>query len=110
MTDKLDHLETVIIQLTRLSTPLVVAQALDDTSLPPVARLTMWYLRQRLDLIEFREVYTVSVAAEMRVEPQSAGRALRLLTENGYLEEHEKRRPRAFRFPQSRRVDVKRAA
>lgn len=108
--DKIERLEVIILQLSRLSVPLVVVQALDDTQLPPAARLAMWHLRRRLDVLEFREVYAVSIAAEMRVEPQSAGRSLRLLTEKGYLEEHAKRRPRAYRFPQSRRVDMQRAA
>lgn len=90
--------------------PVVVLQALDDVGLPPMARLMMWHLRLRLDLVEFREVYVESIAKEMRIEDQSAGRLLRTLVETGYLEMHTKRRPRAYRFFWSRRTSSARAA
>jgi hypothetical protein len=89
--------------------PVVVAQALEDRSLPPVARLAMWYLHKILDFVEFREVKSASLALLMGVEDQSAGRACRILVERGYLDEHGKRRPRAYRMPWSRRSTPSRA-
>lgn len=65
--------------------PIVVVQALDDLQLPSAARLMMWHLRLRLDLVEYREVKAASIAHEMRVREQSAGRLLALLVERGYL-------------------------
>lgn len=90
--------------------PVVVAQALDDRTLPPVARLAMWYLHRVLDFHEFRERKAESLASMMGIEPQTAGRALRVLVESGYLEQSVKRRPRAYRLPWSRRTTPARAA
>lgn len=91
--------------ITAGSVPRVVEQALDDVQLPPVARLMMWHLAKRLDLFEYREVKNASIAAEMRIEDQTAGRALRVLVDRGYLDERRgHRRARAFRMPWSRRA------
>ena len=83
--------------------PIVIRQALDDVHLTHVARLAMWHLQSRLDVVDFIEVYVVSLAHEMRVKERTAGNALRELVERGYLLEHESRKPRAYRFPWSRR-------
>lgn len=84
--------------------PTVVAQALDDVQLPPVARLMMWHLAKRLDLFEYREVKNASIAAEMRIKDTTAGQMLALLVERGYLDQRaSERRTRAFRLLWSRR-------
>jgi hypothetical protein len=88
----------------------VVSQALGDVTLPHTARLMMWHLAQRLDLVEFREVYTDSIAAEMRIKPNTASVTLDTLVSRGYLDESGKRKPRAFRLPWSRRQSLARAA
>ena len=93
-----------------LALPLAVSQALDDTALPPAARLTMWHLRTRLDAFEFREVYRLSLASEMRMKETTVGQMLKLLVSLGYLDESEKRKPTAYRMPYSRRVTRARAA
>lgn len=90
--------------------PSVITQALDDVALPPAARLLMWHLRLRLDLTVFREQKAESLAREMRIKETTVGQMLRLLVVQGYLEEHGKRKPRAFRFPWSRRTTRERAA
>jgi len=90
--------------------PVVVRQALDDATLQPAAKAVMWYLHQRLDFYEYREQKAESVACAVSVTPQHAGRALRLLVERGYLDEHGRRRPRAYRLPWSRRQEQERAA
>jgi hypothetical protein len=84
--------------------PRVVLQALDDTHLTHVARLTMWHLQSRLDVVDFLEVKGVSLACEMRVKERTAYSALRELVARGYLLEHGSRKPRAYRFPWSRRL------
>jgi hypothetical protein len=87
--------------------PTVVLQALDDTQLPHVARLAMWHLRLRLDLLEYREVKGESLAAEMRVKERTALDALALLTARGYLDMRPMlRRSRGYRLLWSRRGDV----
>jgi hypothetical protein len=88
------------------SVPRVVEQAMEDAALRPIDRLAMWYLsRHYLDLVEFREVKTTSLASAMGIEDQTAGRALRALIERGYLDEQRKsRRARAFRLPWCRRA------
>ena len=43
---------------------LAVEQALDDVSLPPAARLTMWHIRKRLTMQAFTEVKAESLAHE----------------------------------------------
>lgn len=90
--------------------PVVVQQALDDVKLPQTARLMMWHLRLRLDLIEFREVYNDSLAKEMRITDSTVGKMLTLLVAEGYLGESGKRRPRAFRLLWSKRQSRARAA
>jgi hypothetical protein len=90
--------------------PRVVRQALGDVSLPPTARLMMWHLGERLCLTEYREVYTESIANEMRIKPNTAGETLDLLILRGYLDESGKKKPRAFRLPFSRRQSAARAA
>ena len=90
--------------------PTVVSQALDDRALTPTARLAMWYLVKRLDVVEYREVYVESLAHEMGIQDTTCGQALRLLIARGYLDEHTKRKPRALRFPWSRRTTHARAA
>jgi hypothetical protein len=92
--------------------PVVVTQALDDLQLPPAARLMMWHLRLRLDLVAYREVYAASIAHEMRVHPNSAGRTLALLVDRGYLrvQPRRKREARAYAFPWSRIATRERAA
>lgn len=85
------------------SVPPSVAEALSDTALRPMTRLAMWYLVSRLDLQEFREVKTLSLAAEMKIEDVTAGRCLRDLVAAGYIELHPILKPRAFRLYWSRR-------
>jgi hypothetical protein len=89
---------------------LAVEQALDDVSLPPAARLTMWHIRKRLTMQAFTEVKAESLANEMRVLDTTVGKMLTLLVERGYLEESGKKKPRAFRLPWSRRAYAERAA
>ena len=89
---------------------LAVEQALDDVSLPPAARLTMWHVRKRLTMQSFTEVKAESLAAEMRVKDTTVGQMLTLLVQRGYLEESAKKKPRAFRLPWSRRTHTERAA
>jgi hypothetical protein len=89
---------------------LVVEQALDDVSLPPAARLTMWHIRKRLTMQAYTEVKAESLANEMRVLDTTVGKMLTLLVERGYLEESGKKKPRAFRLPWSRRGGLERAA
>jgi hypothetical protein len=89
---------------------LAVEQALDDVSLPPAARLTMWHIRKRLTMVAFTEVKAESLANEMRVLDTTVGKMLTLLVERGYLEESGKKKPRAFRLPWSRRAYTERAA
>ncbi|MFN8992230.1 MAG: hypothetical protein ACK5X3_00950 [Pseudomonadota bacterium] len=88
--------------------PMVVVQALDDVQMPPLARLCMWHLTKRLDTIEYREVKIVSLAHEMRCKDVSAGEVVRRLIADGYLDEHRIRKPRALRFPISRRASAER--
>jgi hypothetical protein len=88
--------------------PMVVIQALDDVRLPPLARLCMWHLTKRLDVHEYREVKIISLAHEMRCKDVSAGEVVRRLIADGYLDEHHIRKPRALRFPISRRSSVSR--
>ena len=89
---------------------LAVEQALDDVSLPPAARLTMWHIRKRLTMTAFAEVKAESLAAEMRLKDTTVGQMLTLLVQRGYLDESGKKKPRAFRLPWSRRVSAERAA
>jgi hypothetical protein len=89
---------------------LAVEQALDDVSLPPAARLTMWHIRRRLTMQAFTEVKAESLANEMRVLDTTVGKMLTLLVDRGYLEESGKKKPRAFRLPWSRRDGLERAA
>ena len=90
--------------------PRVVEQALRDFSLPPMARLMMFHLADRLDIVEFREVKGASLANEMRIHETTAGHMLTVLVERGYLDESARRKPRAFRLLWSRRLSVARAA
>jgi DNA-binding transcriptional ArsR family regulator len=92
--------------------PVVVAQALDDVQLPHVCRLAMWHLRLRLDGVHYVEVKAASLASEMRVKERTVSLALERLTQDGYLDEHHKQRPRAFRLPWARLLaaEVRRAA
>lgn len=90
--------------------PFVVTQALDDTALPPMARLCMWHLVRYLDTHEYREVKVLGLAHEMRCRHETAGQMVRRLIADGYLDEHHIRKPRALRFPSSRRASLARAA
>jgi hypothetical protein len=90
--------------------PWVVRQALDDTSLPALARLTMWHLSRYLDTHEYRELKVLALAHEMRCRDESAAKSIRQLLAKGYLDQHPKRNPRALRLPYSRRVTEARAA
>lgn len=94
------------------SVPPVVEQALSDVDLPHVCRLAMWHLRLRLDVWHYVEVKAASLALEMRVKERTCMDALDRLTRDGYLDEHHKQRPRAFRLPSARlrHDDVRRAA
>ncbi|MEQ1693779.1 MAG: BlaI/MecI/CopY family transcriptional regulator, partial [Gemmatimonas sp.] len=87
-----------------------ISQALDDVSLPHAARLVMWHLGKRLDVTHFREVKTDSLASEMRLKPNTVFKSLRQLVARGYLEEHTKRKPRAYRMPWSRIETAERPA
>jgi hypothetical protein len=92
--------------------PVVVAQALDDLSLPPSARLMMWHLRLRLDFVHFREVKAASIAHEMRLREETASRTLLLLVERGYLRGAPRTigGARAYCLPWSRICDTERVA
>jgi hypothetical protein len=90
--------------------PWVVRQALDDTTLPALARLTMWHLSRYLDTHEYRELKVVAFAHDMRVKDNTCAKNIRLLLTKGYLDQHRKRKPRALRLPSSRRVLPARAA
>lgn len=90
--------------------PWVVRQALDDVSLPALARLTMWHLGRYLDTHEYRELKVVSLAHEMRCKDVTAAQNIRLLLARGFLDQHPVRNPRALRLPVSRRVGPSRAA
>jgi DNA-binding IclR family transcriptional regulator len=92
--------------------PVVVVQALDDLQLPPAARLMMWHLRLRLDLVAFREVKAASLAREMRIKDQTAARLLLMLADRGYLRMQERTfsGPKAYALPWSRIRDTERAA
>lgn len=76
-------------------------QAMKDRDLSPTTRIVMWYLQERLAVHEFREVYLLSLAADVGVEPQTLGRSLRALVDAGYLMERG-RRPRSYRLVWSR--------
>lgn len=93
-----------------ISVPLVVMQALDDNSLPPMARICMWRLMRYLDCHEFREIKALTLAHEAGCKDVTAGEMIRLLIAAGYLDEHPVRKPRALRLPVSRRVTLARAA
>lgn len=82
--------------------PSVVEQALSDVELPHVCRLAMWHLRLRLDVWHYVEVKAASLAAEMRVKERTCVDALQRLVQDGYLDEHNRQRPRAFRLPAAR--------
>jgi predicted ArsR family transcriptional regulator len=88
----------------------VIRQALGDVTLPATARLMMWHLSLRLCLSEYREVYTESIANEMRIKANTASVTLDTLVSRGYLDESGKKKPRAFRLPFSRRQSLARAA
>lgn len=90
--------------------PVSIMQAMDDVHLTQTARLAMWHLRLRLDVIEFREVKLISLASEMRMEERNIGNALMLLVARGYLEQTKRRKPREFRLLWSRRPKDCRAA
>ena len=90
--------------------PRAVQQALSDVSLPPSARLMIWHLAHRLDMVAFRDAKAESLASEMRIRDTTAGQMLTLLVERGYLYESGKRKPRAFRMPWSRCTSKERAA
>lgn len=91
--------------------PVVVAQALDDVALPHAARLAMWHLRERLDVVHFTVVKVASLSAAMRVKERTVNDALHRLASDGYLDVHAKQKPKAYRFPWSRmRHELIRAA
>lgn len=90
--------------------PWVVRQALDDTSLPALARLTMWHLGRHLDTHEYRELKVLALAHEMRCKDVTCAQNIRILLERGYLDQHKVRNPRALRLPYSRRAGPARAA
>ena len=110
----LNHLASRVLPPTTLMAthgmPLVVQQALSDRQLRPVDRLAMFFLAALLDFNDYREVKVMSLASTMGVEEQTAGRAIRTLVARGYLDQHAKRKPRAFRMPWSRLATEKRAA
>ena len=92
--------------------PVVVTQALDDLSLPANARLMMWHLRLRLDLVTFREIKVASLAMEMRIHEDTASRCLHTLTQRGYLRRTGRQQlgPRAYALPWSRITGGERSA
>lgn len=91
--------------------PLVVVQALDDLTLSDTAHAVMWHLRLRLDLVEYRPQYVASLAAATRRKDRAVTRALDALCAAGYLDVQDPQaRPRALRFPWSRRAPQSRAA
>jgi hypothetical protein len=85
------------------ATPLVIRQALDDVRLSDTARLTMWHLQSRLDVVDFIDLKALSLAHEMRKKERTVSGALRELVANGYLLEGGTRNARSFRLPWSRR-------
>jgi hypothetical protein len=90
--------------------PPTVVQALDDEELPPSCRVVIWRLRLVLDCVSYRELKVLALARMVRTNERTAGWALRELVRRGYLEEHEMRRPRAYRMPMSRVTGTERAA
>jgi hypothetical protein len=92
------------------SVPPAVHQALSDTDMPPAARLMMWHLATRLDLMEFTNVKAESLALEMGIAGTTVSHMLTLLVERGYLSESGQRKPRAFRMMWSRRTGKARDA
>lgn len=89
--------------------PTVVHQAMDDLDLSDPARLVMWHLRTRLDLLSYTDTYVDSLATEVRRKERIVSRALNELIAEGYLDARGTR-PRALRFPWSRRPPRKQAA
>ena len=97
--------------MTLPSVPLAVQQALSDTALPATARLLMWHLALRLDLLEFRAQKLESLAMETRTTKQNVSANLELLLRKGYLDARPgERRGRLYRLPLSRRTTEARAA
>lgn len=90
--------------------PTVVEQALSNYSLAPTARQAMWELRGTLSLTAFREVKVAALAHAMHCKERTLVNALAQLVAEGYLDEHKVRKPRALRFPSSRRASIARAA
>jgi hypothetical protein len=87
-----------------LGVPEIVAQAMDDTSLPAAARVLMWELRTRLDFLEYREQKQESLACSTRMKRQRVGLMLDLLVARGYLDSRPiERRRVAYRLYASRR-------
>jgi hypothetical protein len=83
--------------------PVVVHQALDDTSLTHAARLLMWHLGKRLDVVAFVEVKVDSVTHQTRMAKMTVVDALRVLVERGYLDARQGRgRLREYRLPNAR--------
>lgn len=85
--------------------PRSIDQALRDRSLSPTARLTMYVLADLLTFDEWREVKSTALASLLGCEDQTAGRALRVLVERGYLDQRSGAgRARLFRLLWSRRT------
>lgn len=83
----------------------VVVQALEDVTLSPTARLCMWYLSSRLDVVEHRPCKILALAFEMRCRPSTVSAAVRELIARGYVDARkEKSSPRLLRLYASRRV------
>ncbi len=83
--------------------PVVVMQALDDTALPQSARLLMWHLGKRLDILVFQPQKLESLVAETRMGKATISEALALLVARGYLDAQQGlRKGREYRLPASR--------
>lgn len=87
--------------------PFVVIQALDDTTLPHSARLLMWHLGKRLDILEFQSVKIESLVSETRMGKATVSEALTLLVARGYVAMRPGlRRARVYRLPATRLSDL----
>jgi hypothetical protein len=96
---------------TVLMMPRSVEQAMRDHDLSPIARVAMYGLMCRLSFVTYTPVKAESLARDLGCTPQCTARALRVLVDRGYLDElPERRRPRYYRLPWSRREPAARAA
>lgn len=90
----------------RFGLPVVVMQALDDTTLPQSARLLMWHLGKRLDILIYQPQKLESLVSETRMGKATISESLALLVTRGYLDTQQGlRKGREYRLPASRIVE-----